>query len=123
MLTDDLVDPGRTATSHPAHPSRHRGEPARAASRLAERLLGGPLTVVLVLVGTVQVATWLPHYLTWPYWADHDVFATAARAWLDGALPYRDTFLNQFPATLYLFVVLGKTVGWGRPWGLYAFDA
>ena len=123
MLTDDLVDDARTATLQIAHTDRLRRGPAHAFSRLADGLLCGPLTAVLVLVGFVQLATWLPHYLTWPYWADHDVFATAARAWLDGALPYRDTFLNQFPATLYLFVVLGKTVGWGRPWGLYAFDA
>lgn len=127
MLTDDFVDvngpgPAGNRSARPG-PDRLRPDPSHATSVWAARLLAGPVSLALFMVGLVQVATWLPHYLTWPYWADHDVFATAARAWVDGALPYRDTYLNQFPATLYLFLALGKTVGWGQPWGLYAFDA
>src|SRR4051794_38501764 len=120
MLTDDLVDRGRRAD-----PARLRlgPTPSPAASRLADRLLAGPLTVGLIAVGFAQLAMWVPHYLTWPYWADHDAFATAARAWAGGALPYRDTYLNQFPGSLYLYYALGKVAGWGKPWGLYAFDA
>src|SRR5205823_4008880 len=49
--------------------------------------LGGPLSAILLIICGVQLATWLPHYLTWPYWADHDVFATIARAWDRGFLP------------------------------------
>src|SRR5436309_1707636 len=98
-------------------------EPASRLDRFASRALNGPLTFALVLLGFLQLGTWLPHYLTWPYWADHDVFATAARAWQDGRLPYRDTYLNNFPGTLYLFALLGRVAGWGRPVGLFAFDA
>lgn len=86
-------------------------------------LLSGPLTAILMAVAAAQFATWLPHYLTWPYWADHDVFATAARAWTQGALPYRDMLGNNFPGSIYLFLALGELVGWGRPWALFAFDA
>ena len=85
--------------------------------------LGGPLTAALALVGLVQLATWIPHYLTWPYWADHDVFATAARAWDRGDRPYRDIRLNNFPGTIYLFWALGKLGGWGKAAYLHAFDA
>lgn len=42
--------------------------------------LAGPLSLVLGLVALISFGAWLPHYLTWPYWADHDVFANAARA-------------------------------------------
>jgi len=84
--------------------------------------LGGPLSALLGLIALVQLGSWWPHYLTWPYWADHDVFATAARAWDLGERPYRDTRLNNLPGTIYLFYGLGKLAGWGRPAGLYAFD-
>jgi hypothetical protein len=127
MLRDDSIEangpgPAGALAARPAS-ERLRRDPAHANPLWAERLLAGPLTATLLVIGLVQVATWLPHYLTWPYWADHDVFATAARAWVNGALPYREICLNQFPATLYLFAALGKTMGWGQPWSLYAFDA
>ena len=99
-------------------------EPApNTADRLSEQVLRGPLTAFLVLAGLGQVLAWLPHYLTWPYWADHDVFALAARDWTRGVLPYRETLLNNLPGTLYLSLFLGTAAGWGRTWGLYAFDA
>ena len=84
---------------------------------------GRPLSVLLGLIVLVQVGSWLPHYLTWPYWADHDVFANAARAWDRGEKPYRDVRQNNFPGTIYLFYLLGKTAGWGRPSAFYALDS
>ncbi len=93
------------------------------ADRLAARALAGPLTAAVAALAALQVLTWLPHYLTWPYWADHDVFATAARAWADGRPPYRDTVGNNFPGTIYLFYGLGTLVGWGKPRAWYALDA
>src|SRR5436305_10828258 len=85
--------------------------------------LGWPLSAILVMICGVQLATWLPHYLTWPYWADHDTFAAVARAWDQGLLPYRDTRLNNFPGSVYLFYLLGKAFGWGRPIPFYGFAA
>ena len=93
-----------------------------ASSRVAGWLLRGPLAAFLFALMLLQLALWIPHYLTWPYWADHDVFATAARAWIDGRLPYRDTLCNNFPGTIYLFMLLGSGFGWGRPVVFHAFD-
>jgi len=81
------------------------------------------LTAGLLAVSGYWLLTWLPHYLTWPYWADHDVLASVARAWTHGRLPYRDTSYNNFPGGLYLFLGLGAAFGWGRPATLYAADA
>jgi hypothetical protein len=94
-----------------------------STDRISEWALDGPLTAALAALAGLQVLTWLPHYLTWPYWADHDVFATAARAWVDGKVPYRDTAGNNFPGTIYLFMFLGTVLGWGRPWAFFALDA
>jgi len=44
---------------------------------VAAWLLNGPLTAALVALALVQLATWAPHYLTWPWFADHDVFELA----------------------------------------------
>jgi hypothetical protein len=77
----------------------------------------------LGLLCALQFAAWAPHYVTWPWWTDHDVFATAARAWDAGVIPYRDFSLNNFPGTIYLFWVLGRLFGWGATVPLYAFDA
>ena len=101
-----------------------RDAPATPArERLAAGLLGWPLSWTLGVVALVQLGTWLPHYLTWPYWADHDVFANAARAWDLGEKPYRDVRLNNFPGTVYAFYLLGQTFGWGRPWTFHGLDA
>ena len=100
------------------------GEPGTdREAGLAARVLGRPLGLTLGLVALAQLGSWLPHYLTWPYWADHDVFAHAARAWDLGEKPYRDVRLNNFPGTIYLFYLLGKGAGWGRPWAFHALDA
>jgi hypothetical protein len=91
--------------------------------RLAERLLAGPLTVLVGCVCLMQLVTWVPHYLTWPLWADHDAFASLARGWEAGLLPYRDLYCNQFPGAIYLFWILGRVAGWGGSASIYAFDA
>ncbi|MHC5544306.1 hypothetical protein ACYOEI_39260, partial [Singulisphaera rosea] len=86
-------------------------------------VLRGPLALSLLGLVAVQLATWVPHYLTWPFWADHDVHGTMARAWDLGRLPYRDMRCNNFPGSIYLFWALGKVAGWGRTVPFYAFDA
>jgi hypothetical protein len=90
---------------------------------VAERLIRRYLPASLALLCAIQFATWAPHYVTWPWWADHDVFATAARSWDAGVIPYRDFRLNNFPGTLYLFWILGRVFGWGATAPLYALDA
>lgn len=94
-----------------------------ASVRVAAWLLSGPLTVVLCVLAAVQLATWIPHYVTWPMWSDHDVHATLAQAWDQGQLPYRDMKCNSFPGSIYLFWILGKLFGWGHSFPIYAADA
>lgn len=86
-------------------------------------ILRRPLPAALAALCLIQLAAWLPGYLTWPWWADHDVFATMARAWQAGIRPYRDFQGNNFPATTYVFWLLGVTCGWGRTAPFWAFDA
>ncbi len=93
-----------------------------AGELLAHRLLRRYLTSALVSLSLLQLAAWIPHYLTWPLWADHDVFATMAHAWDAGELPYRDFRTTNFPGTAYLFWVLGQTFGWGGSVTFYALD-
>jgi hypothetical protein len=92
------------------------------AARAAAWALKGPLTAALLALCGIQLATWLPHYITWPWFADHDVFATMALGWHHGQLPYRDLAGNNFPGTVYLFWILGTVFGWGRTVPLYAVD-
>jgi hypothetical protein len=89
----------------------------------ADTLIRRYLPLGLGLLCALQFAAWAPHYVTWPWWTDHDVFATAARAWDAGVIPYRDFRLNNFPGTIYVFWVLGRLFGWGATIPLYAFDA
>lgn len=96
---------------------------ATTGDRFAAWVIRGPLLLALGGLCLLQLATWIPHYLTWPYWADHDVFATIAQGWDDGLLPYRDLRCNNFPGTIYLFWILGKAFGWGRTMPFYAVDA
>jgi hypothetical protein len=91
--------------------------------RAASWLLGPPLALVLAVLCLAQYATWAPNYLTWPWWADHDVFATAARSWEAGIRPYRDFASNNFPGTIYVFWASGKLFGWGATAPFWAFDA
>lgn len=90
---------------------------------LAARLLQGPLTAAVAALCALMFVTWLPGYLTWPWWCDHDHFATVALGWDAGRLPYRDILCNNFPGTIYLFWVLGKLFGWGQTWTFWALDA
>jgi hypothetical protein len=90
---------------------------------IASWALRGPLTTALAGLCVFQLATWVPHYLTWPWFADHDVFATVARGWDAGLRPYRDVVSNNFPGQVYLFWLVGKIFGWGRTAPFYACDA
>jgi hypothetical protein len=88
---------------------------------IAARLLRY-LPAALAGLCLIRLALWVPHYLTWPWWGDHDVFATMAQAWDAGLLPYRDLFGNNFPGTIYLFWVVGRVAGWGNTAAFYALD-
>jgi hypothetical protein len=110
------------AAPHSSSPAASVPEP-ETGERFASWVMRGPLLVALGGLCLFQLATWIPHYLTWPYWADHDVFATIAQGWDDGLLPYRDLRCNNFPGTIYLFWILGKAFGWGRTLPFYAVDA
>jgi hypothetical protein len=99
------------------------GGPSARPGRAADRTLRGPLTLVLAGVCLAFLATWIPEYLTWPLFLDDDEFATPARAWALGKLPYRDTRVVNFPGQIYLFWGLGKLFGWGRTVPYYAADA
>jgi hypothetical protein len=71
----------------------------------------------------VLLAGWVPHYLTWPWWADTDQFAISALSWEAGIRPYRDLADFDFPGPIYVLWVLGKVFGWGKTAPYYAFDA
>jgi hypothetical protein len=86
-------------------------------------VLGRPLATVMGTLLVIHVVSWVPHYLTWPWWADHEVFGTMARGWDAGLRPYRDLVGNNFPGTIYLFWVIGHVFGWGKIAPFYALDA
>jgi hypothetical protein len=90
---------------------------------LADQALCRGLPAVAIAVVLAFLATWLPHYLLWPWGRDADTFATLAQSWDSGILPYRDIRAYNFPGTIYLFWVLGKVAGWGRTWVFYTVDA
>jgi len=112
--------PPRSADRVPPAPAAE--EPTRA-DRLAERVLPRTLSVMVGLVVLAQLVGWLPHYLTWPWWADHDVFATLALGWDRGVMPYRDLACNNFPGTIYVYWVVGRLAGWGWSPAINALDA
>ncbi|MDR3637384.1 MAG: hypothetical protein P4L84_26505 [Isosphaeraceae bacterium] len=93
------------------------------ADRLADELLRGWLAAALSVMFLVQFAGWLPHYLTWPWWPDCDVFASLALGWHRGVLPYRDLTCNNFPGTVYVYWVVGRLFGWGWNPAINTFDA
>jgi hypothetical protein len=97
--------------------------PPSKTDRIASWWLDGALTAVVLLLCAFQLATWIPHLLTWPLFVDHDVFETMARGWDHGVLPYRESRGNNFPGTIYLFWLLGKGFGWGKTWPVLALDA
>jgi hypothetical protein len=89
---------------------------------VADRSLRGPSAAVLALTCGAWLAGWVPHYLTWPLWPDHDQFAVSAQAWDAGRLPYRDLPDFDFPAPIYQFWLVGKVFGWGHPAPFLAAD-
>jgi hypothetical protein len=98
------------------------GEPDGGKARIPHRVEAA-LSTCLAALCLAQLALWVPHYLTWPWHCDIDIFANQALAWDAGLLPYRETHQNNFPGQMYLLWVLGKTLGWGRPWTFWAADA
>jgi hypothetical protein len=90
--------------------------------RLAATAMAGGLTIAVVAACTGLLATWVPHYLFWPWHRDSDTFAVLARSWDAGILPYRDIRAYNFPGAIYLFWFLGRVAGWGRTWAFYAVD-
>ena len=122
MASTLVSSPAPSEGSNTTGESEGRIESA-PGDRLSEKLLAEPVTVLLGLICLMQLATWIPHYLTWPLWADHDVFTTLARGWQAGVLPFRDLACNQFPGAIYLCWILGRIAGWGNSMAIYAFDA
>lgn len=90
---------------------------------IADRGLAGGLAAFAATAALGMLASWVPHYLLWPWSRDADTFATLAQSWDNGIRPYRDIRGYNFPGAIYLAWMLGKTFGWGRTWPLYAFDA
>src|SRR5262249_49564663 len=86
-------------------------------------LLGWPLSLLLALWCLGAFVSWVPVYMTFPWYTDHDHFAVIARAWDHGELPYARHHSNQFPGEIYLFWLHGKLSGWGRSDTFYALDA
>lgn len=109
-----------------------REEPRGARSRvrgflgrldaLSAWLLGLPAAVALAAACALLLLTWIPHYLTWPWWSDTEQFAVSALAWHAGVRPYRDLFDFDFPGPIYVLYGLGMLVGWGRG-GTLPFNA
>ena len=93
------------------------------SDRISSWMLDGGLTTLVLSLCAFQLATWIPHLLTWPLTVDHDVFETMARGWDHGVLPYRESRGNNFPGTIYLFWLVGKAFGWGRTWPIFALDS
>ncbi len=89
---------------------------------LRERALG-VLTVLVAMLALGLLATWLPHYLTWPWWPDVDTYAAISLGWEHGVLPYRDVVIFNFPGQIYLHWLVGKVFGWGHTAPIYAVDA
>ncbi len=111
--TDAEIDP----------PEAERRADSPRMERLAAWVLGRPISAMLGILCLGWLASWIPNYLTWPWFADLDVFATAAQAWDAGLLPYRDLRANNFPGTTYGFWILGRLFGWGWTAPFYAVDA
>ena len=89
-----------------------------AASRVLRKHLGLALGVAAGLL----LASWVPHFLTWPWWADTEYFAVIAQSWDSGILPYRDLYDFNFPGPTYLHWVFGKAFGWGHELPFNVFD-
>ncbi|MFO0887966.1 MAG: hypothetical protein U0790_02345 [Isosphaeraceae bacterium] len=86
-------------------------------------LLRRGMTGLIALWCLILLAVWIPHYLTWPWYVDHEHFAILAQNWESGRRPYRDVFSFQFPGEIYVFWILGKITGWCNTVAFYALDA
>jgi len=95
---------------------------ARTIDTVAGRALAGGLAWVVGAACVALLATWVPHYLTWPWFRDLDTFATIAQSWDAGILPYRHIRAYNFPGQVYVLWILGKAVGWGHTAAFYAVD-
>ncbi len=109
----------RTVDDPAAARLRHFLECLDAASRWA---LDRGLVLALALLATGMLASWIPHYLTWPWCCDEDTFATLALSWDAGICPYRDIRAYNFPGHIYLHWLIGRVFGWGRTVPFYALD-
>jgi hypothetical protein len=89
---------------------------------IAARILDGRLSAIASALCLLLLFAWVPHYLTWPWFADADQFALSARSWDAGLLPYRDLPDFDFPGPMYMAYLLGKGFGWGRTAPLAAID-
>jgi hypothetical protein len=95
----------------------------RALERFFARALEGPLTMTAAFASSILLLTWIPHYLTWPWFPDADQFAVSAQSWHAGLLPYRDLPDFDFPGPIYLLYLVGVLFGWGHTAPYYAIDA
>lgn len=95
---------------------------AEISSTPPRRTAEAVLTAGVVLALLAILATWVPHYLTWPWWLDLDTYALIAQGWDRGIQPYRDVLTYNFPGQIYVFWALGKVFGWGHTGVFYAAD-
>ena len=115
------------AYAHTAHAARAVTAPLRVRlsgfDGVSAWVLAGPATVVTAAAATLLLLTWIPHYLTWPWWPDVDQFAVSAQSWSAGIVPYRDLVDFDFPGPIYMHFLLGALFGWGATVAFYAIDA
>ena len=102
--------------------SRARDDFSIASMPESSRALDGGLALAVALFATALLASWAPHYLTWPWCRDEDTFATLAQSWDAGIRPYRDIRAYNFPGHIYLHWLIGRALGWGRTVPFYALD-
>lgn len=107
---------GRPGTGPSPADSRSPAPGIDELDRIAAHAMDGWLSITAVAVCVALLATWVPHYLLWPWFRDSDTFATMAQSWAAGILPYRDIRGYNFPGAIYLFWMLGQVAGWGRTW-------
>jgi 4-amino-4-deoxy-L-arabinose transferase-like glycosyltransferase len=76
----------------------------RERETVAEAKSGIQTAVLLVLLAAVPIVLLAPLFRA-PFETDQGIYATVARGWLHGAVPYRDLWDNKGPV-LYLWYVL-----------------
>jgi hypothetical protein len=124
ILAGYLAALARTLRSGPRSPSSRRlGRGLERLDEVSAAVLQRWLVVGLAATAVAWLASWIPHYLSWPWNRDVEAFSEYAREWDEGVLPYRDIRGYNFPGHIYLHWLIGKAFGWGRPWAFYAVDA